>query len=109
MIEPLPGIPSEIQSQVQAADWRLKEWLMDHYPRGMILKWKNGRHVGRLCRVITAVAITEPDGQMTVGVRVDTMRRDGRGFMSRSDQFHRIYHDPTYFFEREKNETNSDT
>lgn len=100
----ISSVPEILRLQCLDADNALKKWIHKNYPIGTVLKWKTGKYVGRVCRIVHAVIINEPDRSMTVGLRVETKRADGQGYVSGKDDFHRTYHDAVYFFETVSNE-----
>ncbi len=95
-----PKVPDDLKLLIRSSDAALKQWTQENFPRGQVLKWKAGKYIGRECRIVKAIIINEPDGQMTVGLRVETRRERGGGFINGNDDFHRTYHDAHYFFER---------
>jgi hypothetical protein len=92
-----PKIPPQLENAVIQADFQLKLWVESVFPRGSTLVWVKGRYVGRRCRVLNTRIINEPDGTLSVGIRVETRRLDNANYMSRGDIFHRTYYGPAVF------------
>jgi len=95
----ISSVPEILRQQCLDADLALKRWVQKNYPLGTVLRWKTGKYAGRLCRIVWAVIINEPDTSMTVGLRVETRKASGEGYVSGKDDFHRTFHDAEYFFE----------